>query len=500
MTLRTRLVALSASLAVVLGLVSGSPVAAAPDDARGALRTAVAFPERTVVDARGNTLLADRHGRAMQLRGTNLGKFDDITEADVAMMADAGFTVLRLPIQWRKLEPAQGRYDAQYLQAIRNVLDWSHEHGLLVMVDWHQDVFGPAFGFDGIPAWATRDDGIPFEPIPGNWFYNYFHPAVQAAFHHLFNDADLVQAQTRTWTYLAKKLSGHPALLGYDLFNEPMGQISFEDLEDPEVMAGKALAFEAGDLAAMYERLIAGIRTVDSRSWLWVEPTVIVGEGVPTALPAFDDPRRGADRIGYAPHAYSTSVEDGDDWDPDSGFVEAYEAAITAYPRENRMPVLVGEWGPIGAGPSYPGNVALTTRQADSFARFASGWMIWYGCRSANGGGYCVFDDEGRLDPGRAGAWSPYALLLDGTPVSESYEQGRYVLRFRPERGVQRSQLVVPSGFGDRVTVSVRDARGRLAPVVAHVSRASRTGARTVTLLGLERRAGVSYEVTVQSR
>jgi endoglycosylceramidase len=499
MRLPIRFAAAAASVALAAGLVAASP-AGAHQSERDGLRTSVTFPERTVTDARGNTLLADRHGRAMDLRGANLGKFDDITERDVADMAADGFTLLRLPIQWRKLEPEQGRYDQAYVAKIAKVLDWSKKHGLLVMVDWHQDVFGPAFGFDGIPAWATRTDGIPFEEIPGNWFYNYFHPAVQAAFKHLFEDEDLQKAQVRTWTYLAKRLAGHSALLGYDLFNEPMGQISFEDVQDPQTMAEKALAFESGDLPAMYDRLIAGIRTVDSRSWLWVEPTVIVGEGVPTALPGFDDPRKGADRIGYAPHAYSTSVEDGDDWDTESGFVEAYEAAITDYPRSNQMPVIVGEWGPIGAGAAYPGNVELVWQQAASFTRFASGWAIWYGCRSANGGGYCVLDDEGALDPGRAGAWSPYPLVLDGTATDQTYAEGRYALTYETDRGVGASEIVVPAGFGTDVTVRVTDDRGRTAPVLARVSRPSRTGARTVSLIGLTLRRDATYTVTLSAR
>ena len=105
-------------------------------------------------------------------------------------------------------------------------------------------------------------------PDQGNWFNNYFDPAVTAAFTHLWNDPDLQQAQVDAWTYLAEQLAGSPALLGYDLFNEPMW-----DLE----------RLRRQRAPAMYGRVIAGIRTVDQRSWLWIEPTVLVGEGLPTA-------------------------------------------------------------------------------------------------------------------------------------------------------------------------------------------------------------------------
>lgn len=450
-----RLLAPVTGLLLALGLVPPVHAATPPD----VLSTQVSFPTRTVRDALGNTLLADRHGRALQLHGANLGKVDDITEQGVANMAAAGLTLLRYPIQWRKVEPAQGEYDAAYVAKIRDVLAWGEKYGLLVIIDWHQDVFGPAFGFDGIPEWATRTDGIEFEPVEGNWFMNYYHPAVQAAFAHLWRDTDLQQAQVAAWTYLAGQLQGSPALLGYDLFNEPMIKSDAE-------------------LGEMYERVIAGIRTVDQRSWLWVEPTVLVGEGQPTELPAFDDPRPGKDRIGYAPHAYSTSVEDGDDWDTASGFVGMYESAVTAYPRENRMPVIVGEWGPITADDNHPGNVELVRQQVASFPRFASGWAIWYACDNAGGNGYCIFaDDDGNLHPGRAAAWRPYPLALSGTVIKETATPRRYRLTYVPKPGAA-SQLVVPSGFADRIAVTVP--RG----ATAKVSAPSRTGARTVTMTG----------------
>ncbi len=200
-----RLLAPIATIALAAGLCAPADATTADPPGRGP----IAFPTRTVTDASGNTLLADSTGRAMQLRGANLGKVNDITEKDVADMAAAGLTLLRIPIQWSQVEPTEGAYDAAYIQSIEDALTWAHEYGLMVIVDWHQDVFGPAFpGFDGIPAWATRTDGIEFEPIPGNWFYNYFTPAVQAAFQHLWNDADLRQAQVDAWTYVADQLDG----------------------------------------------------------------------------------------------------------------------------------------------------------------------------------------------------------------------------------------------------------------------------------------------------
>lgn len=474
--------AAAVAAAALLSVTTGADGSTPPTTGTPQLHTQVRFPTRTVLDADGDTLLADSSGRALQLHGANLGKTDDITEQDVADLGAAGFTLLRLPIQWSNLEPTQGSYDADYLQHVEDVLAWAEEHGVLVLVDWHQDVFGPAFGFDGAPEWATRTDGLVFTPVEGNWFNNYFDPAVKAAFAHLWNDPDLRQAQVDTWTYLADQLAGSPALLGYDLFNEP-----FWTSGD----------FESDELPAMYRRVISGIRTVDQRSWLWIEPTVLVGENIPTALPAIHDPRSGPDRIGYAPHAYSTSVEDGGDFDTSSGWVQTYESTITGYPRSHRLPVIVGEWGPISANADHPGNLTLVRQQTASFARFATGWAIWYGCRNATGDGYCLFsDDEGHVDPGRAPAARPYPLVLAGTSVAETFRPGRYVLRYRPSAdGV--TQVVLPSGFVDRPAVRVVDPRGRLLAARITVSPPSRTGARTVTVRPREAvRATWSLEVT----
>lgn len=494
------------------GPANADPTGRSPAESSGAaaakpgLRTAVSFPTRTTTDKAGNTLLADATGRALQLRGVNQGKWKDITREDVAKMSTAGFTLLRLPIQWEYVEPTRGSYDAAYVQHIRNVLDWAQEYGLLVMVDWHQDVFGAGFDSNGAPAWATRTDGIEYEPGDGNWFENYFHPAVQAAFTHLWNDPDLQQAQADAWAHLAKQLRGHPALLGYDLFNEPMtGDIKPGD--DLLAIGTKLMEFERTVLPQVYERLIAAVRSVDRRSWLWIEPTVVVGEriteeaNIGTSLPAFDDPRRGADRIGYAPHAYSTEVEYGGDWDATSGWVASYERAITTYPRAQRMPVIVGEWGPISVSPAFPGNVKLVEKQSASFSRFATGWAIWYGCRNATGGGYCAFADEaGNLDEGRRAAWAPYPVALSGTHLKQRYRPGDYLLVYRPSKRRASTQIVVPSGFGERVSVRVVTAKGKQLRPRVRISKPTRTGARTVTIGGGQLRSQAKVQVHLSGR
>jgi len=484
--------ALSLATAAVLGATAVTPAQAAPTYGELA-RHGVEFPSGLTTTADGRTLFTDDRGRALQLRGFNLDKYAEATEADLRSIADRGFTLVRLPISWTRLEPEQGRYDRAEFDRLHRLLGWADRYGLLAVVDFHQDVYGPKFGGGdrGIPVWATRDDGLPFEADPDDWFAGYFQPAVQAAFRHLYDDADLRRAQTDLYTTVARELRGHRSLLGYDLFNEPFGPMD-GDPSDPAALAAASAELEQGRLADMYRRLITAVRQVDGRSWLFVEPTVLVGQGVPTQLPAFADPRSGGARLGYAPHFYSTAVEAGQDWDPTDGFVENYTAAITAYPQANRLPVLVGEWGPPNS--RTPGNAELVRRQVAAMSGFAAGWTAWYWCHGS--GGYCALDPEGRPAPGEEPAFGPYPTALAGVPVGERLRDGSYSLDFTTTAPGRWTELVIPAEWVHGARLTVTGARGAVTDL--RQPAAGRAGTARVLLPAT--RPGTAVTLTLSPR
>ncbi|UJB45829.1 cellulase family glycosylhydrolase [Streptomyces sp. A1-5] len=468
---------------------AGQPPASRPGAA-----AAWPVPTGTVTAPDGRTLVTDRQGRVLRLRGLNLGKTDTVTEERIADLARDGFGLVRLNIQWEKVEPRRGRYDTGYLRYLDHILDWADRYRVLVLIDWHQDVYGPVFGHNGTPAWATRTDGLPFEPNPHDWFADYFQPAVQAAFTHLYDDADLRAAQGAAYAKVAEVLRGHRSLLGYDLFNEPFGPVP-GDPNDPQDQIDASAALERGRLADMYRRLIRAVRSSDRDAWLFLEPTVLIGQGVPTSLPAFDDPRPGADRLGYAPHYYDTAVESGADWDPSSRFIERYEAAVADYPTTSRLPVLVGEWGPPQA--TTPGNAQLMQRQVASMDRFAAGWALWYDCRADNGGGYCAYDRGGGPARGKEPAFAPYAPAVAGIPDSESYAPTTrtYTLTMTADRATRRAWTVLSlpaAAFPHGARVSVT---GGGPAVVVGAGGPGRAG-----LLLPTARPGAAVRVTVTAR
>lgn len=455
------------------GLAAASIITALATGALPAPAEAAALPGYGKITVGGKTYITDAQGRALTLRGFNRGKYanDHVTLPDIQRMSARGFNFLRLVVQWDNIEPVKGRYNQRYLGYVDRVLNWADRYGIYVMVDMHQDVFGPAFdspgtnSHDGAPKWATRTDGLPFVHNPDDWFQDYFQPAVMRAFEHLYEDADLRAAQVKMWQVLVKKIRHHRSLLGYDLFNEPFGEMQSQDL------VTEAARIEKTRISPMYRRLIKAIREHDRRSWLFVEPTALVGHGVPTQLQSFRDPR-----VGYAPHFYDDSVEVGKDWKP-NGFIQKYEAAISLYPKANRMPMIVGEWGPPSA--RTQGNALLVRRQVAAMNRFASGWAQWYWC--AGNGGYCALDPRNNPARGNEPAFSPYAPRIVGDPVEQFFnpDSRRYRLTFKLRRGVSGQTLVtVPvatyprgakpqiNGGGARVTFRY-DARAHVLRVIA---------------------------------
>ncbi|MGW1291835.1 cellulase family glycosylhydrolase [Streptomyces sp. NPDC002533] len=437
--------------------------------AAGALAPAAsARPAPVQASGHGIPPLTDDRGRTLTLRGwnvedkTNRGEdaLGAITERHFRDLRANGFNFARLLVFWDDLEPRRGQYSARYLHKIERILDWARKHRIHVLIDAHQDVFGPAFGHRGIPEWATRTDGLPFTPNPDDWFSEYFEPAVQRAFTHLYEDPDLQRAQAAMWQVLADRFGRHPAVIGYDLINEPMGE-----LRPGEDLATAARRIEAEHLTPMYNRLARAIRAKDRSTWIFVEPTPIVGEGVPTGLGRIKD-----SRTVYAPHFYNTAMEAGADYDPDAGWIEAYEAAVTAYPARYGMPVVVGEWGPLNN--ALPNMGRFYREAVASLNRYSSGWAGYVWCY---GGGYCAVDERGRFRTNKERTATPYAPAVAGTVRSDSYDAGtrtyRLAYRAAARPGVTELSLP-PSSRGWRVSVT--------GP--AHVLGASSRGGRPVVL------------------
>ncbi|RSS42032.1 endoglycoceramidase [Streptomyces sp. WAC08241] len=420
--------------------------------------------------------LTDEHGRALTLRGWNVedkanrgdAALSAVTEKHFRDMRAKGFGFARLLVFWDDLEPRPGQYSQAYLRKVERILDWAEKYDVKVLLDAHQDVFGPAFGHRGIPAWATRTDGLPFTPRPDDWFSEYFEPAVQRAFTHLYEDEDLRRAQARMWRVLAGRFDDHPAVLGYDLINEPMGEV-----REGEDLVTAARRIERDQLTPLYNRLADAVRAVDRDAWIFVEPTPVVGEGVPTGLGRIHDPK-----VVYAPHFYNTGMEAGADYDPAAGWIETYERAVTRYPEQYKVPVVVGEWGPLNN--SLPNMNRFYRDAMSSLGRYGSGWAGYVWCY---GGGYCAVDGTGAFRTNKELTAEPYAEAVAGRVRSAAYDPATGVYRLSYDaagrRGSRVTELSLPPGDW-RVTARgaalvLREDRGRARVLAAPDARVTVT-------------------------
>ena len=376
----------------------------------------------TTTGTDGRVYIADELGRARQFHGAN-HKTDDpatLTDELLAAAADRGLDHIRLAVYWQFLEPTQDSFDEAYLDAVVAALDRAEAHGLLVILDMHQDVFGEAFGSTGIPAGATRTDGVPFTPQEV-WLLNYLEPAVQNAFEHLYEDADLRQEQIDVWLHIVDRVHDHPAVLGYDLLNEPFGKI-----RDGETFVEAAARVEATQLTPMYQRLTDAIAAVDPDHWVFIEPPNLASLGIATSLGPVSGPK-----VAVYPHMYDAAIEaatytPGGVIEYDPAFFGQWAGAIGSYTAANPMPMLVGEWGV-----AHPEAGGMDLFVADSLATLdevTSGWSVFNWCA---GGGYCPIDDAFMDRPGIEQIFLPYARAIAGAPTSTRWDPAARELRVR---------------------------------------------------------------------
>ena len=165
---------------------------------------------------------------------------------DFAQMRALGFDVVRLVLNWSQLEPSAGTYSTTYLNRVAQVVSWARQQGVYVILDMHQDQYSrdivpakqgtapsgctPSGGSDGAPAWAVQSDGKPgcalfgideLNPAESTSFYNFWHDSTVPAPQGQAPGTGLQDHYIGALAALARRFENTPAVLGYELMNEP---------------------------------------------------------------------------------------------------------------------------------------------------------------------------------------------------------------------------------------------------------------------------------------
>jgi hypothetical protein len=155
-----------------------------------------------------------------------------ITKDDIDFIARAGFTTLRVPFHWKLFATDSNppALEGPGYALLDRLIGWCREKNLRVVLDMH--------AAPGGETGVNHDDGLGF----GLLFY-------------VPRDEDLTIA---IWRKLAARYANEPAVLGYDLLNEPISPYLDEATLNPR-------------LEDLYRRIGAAIREVDHNHVLFVQ-------------------------------------------------------------------------------------------------------------------------------------------------------------------------------------------------------------------------------------
>jgi endoglycosylceramidase len=302
----------------------------------------------------------DAQGAVVVLRGLNVAgdaKVPPFQPIDDARLFDDfprwGVNVVRLLFTWEAFEPTRGTYNDSYFDYYLGVVDALHARGVRVIVDVHQDAYA-RFVMDGcgegFPEWAVSPNVTKKVPDNGpncsSWGIKL---VLDKDMHRAWDDfyADVDGVRTRYLALLdtlATRLGSHPAVIGYDMLNEPW-------------------ADELTQLAPLHEDGARVLRAKDPDALLFLSPQALTSSGQDTKLPppSFHG-------FAYAPHYYDASVVEAHAW-PGGTLSDPVER-MAKQAQSWQVPLLIGEFG-------APADTTDVADYMDAFyheldARFAS--------------------------------------------------------------------------------------------------------------------------------
>jgi endoglycosylceramidase len=406
---------------VLLGVVA---VGCDDDEWRSAIPPPSAAPTPTLsphysLATRGRWIV-DQQGRIVILRGVNYNGIESMlfTEQppeldDFKKIRRWGFNVIRFPISWEFVEPERDQYDEEYLKDwVEPVLDFAAEEGIGVILTMHQwnwsSCFVPPSGSVVTPA--GRGNGLPWWALPpaieANCPYTGSDAAtrMRSAEKGFWLDPVLLETYIEMWETMARRYGEHPAILAYDLFNEP----------PPDSMT--SVYFDQQILQPFYQELIQRIRAVSPAPLIVYEPNIswdLFGNQF-TPMPFAG--------IVYSPHIYTGGTAGGTTGyggNPAPLLAEVEKAVSDA--QAQGVPLYVGEFG-IGMNDNYQQWIR------DEF-RFQEQYMVsatWWSMRQHNNATFGLTEFDTRAE--KSGLLDvvsrPYPAATAGELLSFSYDDG----------------------------------------------------------------------------
>jgi len=408
---------LACGVALAFSLLCAGASAAGP-------RLPLGHAGRWITDARGRVVIV--HGVNMVYKvAPYYPAAAGFGNDDAAFLARMGFNAVRVGVIWKAVEPEPGVYDDAYLNQIAATVKTLARHGIVSLLDFHQDMYNELFQGEGAPDWAVQDDGLP--PVPQTGFPgNYLEmPALEQAYDHFWDNSPgpggigLEDRYAAAWRHVAVRFRGDRSVLGYELFNEPWPGTGYAACLTPAGCPG----FDS-KLTAFNRTVDAAIRAVDRRTMVWYEPNVLFDFGAPTNVGALDDPHAGFSWHDYCLTGSCSTY----------GKVMANAAEHVAQTREATM---MTEFGAT----NDTATLEMVVRLAD---QNMVPWLEWAYCGCSDPTTSGPGDEQAIVrNPAQAPRGSnvvmptlralvePYPQVISGTPLSWSFDPTSRVFKFR---------------------------------------------------------------------
>jgi endoglycosylceramidase len=368
-------------------------------------------------------MLRDGSGRALILHGVNAhvaGVFDvtfsdgraprelipSFDASDATAMKAAGFTLLRLPVNWSGIEPMPGQFDTTYLDKIAATVDVMRGSGVYVLIDLHEDGYSKELCEDGAPLWAidpqpTTLVGGP-GPLAGGTDCHSSGAALQA-FGSFFTDAMMLQESYTTMAgMLAARFAGDQQVIGYEIMNEP-------------------IAVDA-EIDAFNVKVGAALRAADPGHLVFFEPSATRNF---TDSAEISNTPFGVSGGVYSVHVYS-DVFGGSLGFDDGSYVQVLADSIASARQEAqawKTPLVITEFG-IGADNAYA--VPWLGHFLDGADLALASWTLW-AWKEEPQGNWSLYVQNAD------GSWSPrpetfplvsrpYAQAIGGDPTAMTWD------------------------------------------------------------------------------
>jgi aryl-phospho-beta-D-glucosidase BglC (GH1 family) len=392
------------------------------------------------------THLRDDQNRIALLRGVNArvdGVFDvtfsdgrtalepipALDDTDCMRMHELGLDFLRLPINWSAIEPTQGSYDDSYLDRVDAAVQCAARANVYVLIDLHEDAYSKEIGEDGAPLWAIQPppDMLLQGPLT-DLGARRSSSQVAAAFNTFFAAGDpshLQAAFDDMLDHVARRWADDPAVLGFELYNEPpLG----EDLVD-------AFSFTAA----------ARVHAAAPDKLVFFEPTAL--RNLVDFAPKAQSPFPVANAV-YAPHVY-TYVFASDQsllMNLDPANLEGSVSGTREEAKAWHTPLVIGEYG---IGPTAPNADLWMQTEATLHDRYlaSDAFWVWKEESQASWGVYDKTGDTWTERP-QVVAWlsRPHAARIAGTVVTNEYDGAARTLHLETHGGGSHS-VYVPAGY-----------------------------------------------------